>query len=143
MASRVGGRLESSFACLCVYEMVPAVCRERGALGGKDVRASVLPVDEGISNSLGNGAGLRGWLWAAGTRFDDLSGEPRKSFKVILQGLSGVEMGLVVKNSDRTLITGADDCSKHGKVMLSLADGENLGFCGCVHAIEVDAVEVR
>ena len=36
-----------------------AVCRERGALGGKDVRAPVLPVDEGISNSLGNGAGLR------------------------------------------------------------------------------------
>ena len=143
MASRVGGQLESSFACLCVYEMVPAVCRERGALGGKDVKAPVLPVDEGISKSLGNGASLRGWPWAAGTRFDDLSGEPRESFKVILQGLSGVEMGLVVKNSDRTLITGADDCSKHGKVMLSLADGENLGFCGCIHAIEVDAVEVR
>ena len=117
--------------------------RSVGALDGKDGRAQILPVDEGISKLLGNGAGLRGWPWAAGTRFDDFSGEPRKSFKVILQGLSGVEMGLVVKNSDRALITGADDCSKHGKVMLSLADGENLGFCGCVHAIEVDAVEVR
>ena len=49
----------------------------------------------------------------------------------------------MVKDSDRPLITGFDDCSKHGEVMLSLAERENLGFCCVVHTVEVDAVQVR
>ena len=113
--------------------------RSMGSLSGQDGKVPVLPV----SNSLANRPGLGGWPCSAGAGFSDLPGEPCESFKVVLEGLPGVEVILVVKDSDRALVTGPDDYPEHGQVMLSLAEGQNLGLCGGVHPIEVDTVEVR
>lgn len=48
----------------------------------------------------------------------------------------------MIEDSDGPAVTALDNAPEHDEVVLALTEGENLRFCGSVHSIEVEAVEV-
>lgn len=48
----------------------------------------------------------------------------------------------MIKDPDGTAVATRDDGSEHGEIVLTLTEGENLGLCSGVHAVEVETVQV-
>ena len=74
-----------------------------------------------------------------GVHFSQQGIEPGK---IGLQGLFGVHLVLMIKNADGSVISTIQNDLEHCPFMFSFAQFKNLGLSSCIHAIEVQAVQV-